>query len=108
MESKAKGAACLEKCIFSSSLSLWMSEYHGNYIFPNKAWSLRSKQVNGSTRQDHRIYIFPMLNTCFYTDTMFAASKSIKGNKCAQVFLIMVWVTIVSTLSRMSPMQQMH
>jgi hypothetical protein len=36
------------------------------------------------TRQAH--LRFPNLNTRLYTDTMFAASKSLRGNKCAQVF----------------------
>ena len=36
------------------------------------------------TRQSH--LRFPTLNTRMYTDTMFAASKSLRGNKCAQVF----------------------
>jgi hypothetical protein len=36
------------------------------------------------TRQSH--LRFPTLNTRFYTDTMFSATKSIRGNKCAQVF----------------------
>jgi hypothetical protein len=36
------------------------------------------------TRQSHLRY--PTLNTRFYTDTMFASTKSIRGNKCAQVF----------------------
>jgi hypothetical protein len=36
------------------------------------------------TRQAH--LRFPNLNTRLYTDTMFAATKSLRGNKCAQVF----------------------
>ena len=36
------------------------------------------------TRQSH--LRFPTLNTKFYTDTMFSTTKSIRGNKCAQVF----------------------
>ena len=36
------------------------------------------------TRQSH--LRFPMLKTRFYTDTMFSTMKSIRGNKCAQVF----------------------
>ena len=36
------------------------------------------------TRQSHLHY--PMLNTHFYTNTMFSTMKSLKGNKCAQVF----------------------
>jgi hypothetical protein len=36
------------------------------------------------TRQSH--LRFPSLNTRFYTDTMFSTSKSLRGNKCAQVF----------------------
>ena len=35
-------------------------------------------------RQSH--LHFPPLKTCFYTDTMFSTMKSIRGNKCAQVF----------------------
>ena len=30
--------------------------------------------------------MFPTLNTRFYTDTMFSTSKSLRGNKVAQVF----------------------
>ena len=36
------------------------------------------------TRQAH--LRFPNLNTRLYTDTMFASTKSLRGNKCAQVF----------------------
>jgi hypothetical protein len=36
------------------------------------------------TRQTH--LRFPTLNTKFYTDTMFATVKSLRGNKCAQFF----------------------
>ena len=36
------------------------------------------------TRQSH--LRFPNLNTKLYTDTMFATTKSTRGNKCAQVF----------------------
>jgi hypothetical protein len=36
------------------------------------------------TRQSH--LRFPTLNTRFYTDTMFSMTKSLRGNKCAQVF----------------------
>jgi hypothetical protein len=36
------------------------------------------------TRQSHLCY--PTLNTRFYTDTMYASTKSLKGNTCAQVF----------------------
>jgi hypothetical protein len=36
------------------------------------------------TRQAH--LRFPSLNTRLYTDTMFATTKSLRGNKCAQVF----------------------
>ena len=36
------------------------------------------------TRQSH--LRFPTLNTRFYTDTMFSTTKSLRGNKCAQVF----------------------
>jgi hypothetical protein len=36
------------------------------------------------TRQSH--LCFPTLNTRFYTDTMFSTTKSLRGNKCAQVF----------------------
>ena len=36
------------------------------------------------TRQSH--LRFPTLNTRFYTDTMFATTKSLRGNKCAQIF----------------------
>jgi hypothetical protein len=36
------------------------------------------------TRQNH--LQFPSLNTRFYSDTMFSASKSTRGNSCAQVF----------------------
>jgi hypothetical protein len=36
------------------------------------------------TRQSH--LRFPTLNTRFYTDTMYSTTKSIRGNKCAQVF----------------------
>jgi transposase len=36
------------------------------------------------TRQSHLRY--PTLNTRFYTDTMYASTKSLKGNTCAQVF----------------------
>jgi hypothetical protein len=36
------------------------------------------------TRQAH--LRFPTLNTRFYTDTMFATTKSLRGNKCAQLF----------------------
>jgi hypothetical protein len=36
------------------------------------------------TRQSH--LHFPTLNTKFYTNTMFSMMKSIRGNKCAQVF----------------------
>ena len=36
------------------------------------------------TRQAH--LRFPTLNTRLYTDTMFAHHKSLRGNKCAQVF----------------------
>jgi hypothetical protein len=36
------------------------------------------------TRQAH--LRFPTLNTRFYTDTMFSTTKSLRGNKCAQVF----------------------
>lgn len=36
------------------------------------------------TRQSH--LRFPTLNTCFYTNTMFATAKSLCGHKCAQVF----------------------
>ena len=36
------------------------------------------------TRQSH--LRFPSLNTRLYTDTLFSTSKSLRGNKCAQVF----------------------
>ena len=36
------------------------------------------------TRQSH--LRFPTLNARFYTDTMFATTKSLRGNKCAQLF----------------------
>jgi hypothetical protein len=36
------------------------------------------------TKQSH--LRFPTLNSKFYTDTMFSTTKSIRGNKCAQVF----------------------
>lgn len=36
------------------------------------------------TRQSH--LRFPTLNSRFYTDTLFAEVKSLRGNKCAQVF----------------------
>ncbi len=36
------------------------------------------------TRQSH--LHFPNLNTRLYTDTMFASAKSLRGNKCAQIF----------------------
>jgi hypothetical protein len=35
------------------------------------------------TQQSH--LRFPTLNTRFYTDTMFATAKSLRGHKCAQV-----------------------
>ena len=51
-------------------------------------------------RTDHFSLRYCWLNTQFYSDTVFATTKSLKGNKCAQVFTAKDFIRVHSMVSR--------
>ena len=51
-------------------------------------------------RTDHFLLRYRRLNTQFYSDTVFATTKSLKGNKCAQVFTAKDFIRVHPMVSK--------
>jgi hypothetical protein len=86
MSSKDRGPV-ITKEILAKCWGIWprhgTPHHDGNHSERNKMCSTpcRATLQNASITS-----AFPTLNTRFYTDTMFSTTKSLRGNKCAQVF----------------------